>query len=705
MGWSEAPVDNSEGVFEDTVSRGPTEERGLSEEVSVVAGRLPEERELIDQAIEEAVLPALLAALAYCTGDMSMLKEDLRPPAPSMLDPNGGMTPEQLSEGRALARSALEAFLAKERAKEHDSDMPLGPPSEKELEAMLTFVMGSNAPEGMVERYLELFKEELALGGEDLRAPAWKLSEIAPERQITVGIVGAGMSGIAMAHRLGQAGIDYVVFEKNQDVGGTWLDNKYPGCRVDVPNFLYSYSFAQRNDWPQHFSTQPVLLEYFRQVAEQVGIREHVRFGTEVVSARYQEDSGKWLLQVRSRSEGDTKATSEVASGTRGEADQDAKTELIEVDALVTAVGQLNRPHIPDIPGKDSFEGPCFHSARWDTSVDLSGKRVAVIGTGASAVQFVIGIADKVGQMTIFQRTPNWFGPTPDYHENVSPAFQWLLAKVPGYAQWHRFWLFWINTEGLLPFLQVDPSWDDGGRTVSMGNDLLRQFFTAHLEADLSDRPDLLEKVVPQYPPSAKRVIRDNGSWASTLKRPNVALVTEPIDRIEPHGVRVGDGTFHEADVIIWGTGFLASEFLAPMRIVGRNGVELHEFWDGDARAYLGTTVPGFPNLFMIYGPNTNIVVNGSIIFFAECGVHYILECLKLMLTHSAKAVECRKEPFEAYNKEIDEGNAKMAWGAANVHTWYKNAKGRVSQNWPFTLHEFWARTNEVNPEDYELVV
>jgi 4-hydroxyacetophenone monooxygenase len=261
--------------------------------------------------------------------------------------------------------------------------------------------------------------------------------------------------------------------------------------------------------------------------------------------------------------------------------------------------------------------------------------------------------------------------------------------------------LFWRSAEGLLPFATVDPDWEQDG-AISAQNEMLRQLLTGYLQMEFADRPDLLEKVVPDYPPAAKRVIRDNGIWARTLKRDNVDLVTTPIAEITPTGVRTVDGAEHAADVLIYGTGFQASRFLTPMKVVGRGGIDLHEHWDGDARAYLGITVPRFPNLFLLYGPNTNIVINGSIIFFSECEVHYLTECVRMLLERDKRALDCRPEVHDAYNVHIDEENRLRAWGASSVNSWYKNAKGRVTQNWPHSLLEYWKQTREVNPSDYE---
>jgi 4-hydroxyacetophenone monooxygenase len=629
----------------------------------------------IRAALEEAEVLALLPALAYLTGDLSLLREDLRPDPIMLAMPDGGLTETQLTAVRELSLQTLIRF-------RDGGGRPAPPPSDAELLQIMEFAVGGDGGVEMAA-YLPLLEEELAVRGEDRRAPTWRKSDIAPETEFQVVIIGAGMSGLLAAHRLQQAGVPFAIFEKNDDVGGTWLENTYPGCRVDNPNHNYSYSFAQRHDWPLHFSTQDVLLDYFRRCAEAFGLRESVQFGTEVRSATWSESDRRWTVVV---------------------AHPDGREEKIEANAVISAVGQLNRPLFPNIEGRDSFEGPTFHSARWNDDIDLRGKRVAVIGTGASAVQFVPEIAPRVGELLVFQRTPPWLGPTDDYHAPVEPGLRWLYAHVPSYSEWNRFLIFWKMGDGVLEGVRVDPDWDTKDGSVGLYNDILRQLLTGYLSEQFADRPDLLEKAVPNYPPGAKRLLRDNGVWAAALKRDNVRLLTEGIREITPTGIVTTDGVAHDVDIIIYGTGFQASKFLTPMTVTGRDGVDLHEHWDGDARAYLGVTIPGFPNLFCLYGPNTNIVINGSIIYFSECGVRYILGCLGLLLDGGYRALDARKDVHDEFNERVDAENALMAWGWSDVSSWYKNEHGHVAQNWPFTLLEYWQRTLAPDPGDYELI-
>lgn len=624
----------------------------------------------LDQALETAHLPALSAALVHLTGDPAWLRSEWRPAYTPLSRGETGVAPEEQAKMRAAAKAALIDFFEGRR--------PMPPPPGAELvRQMMSFVAGADIPDG----YGEFLSDELALDSHSTKEPNWSPETRTAARRLHVLVVGAGMSGLLTALRLEQAGVAFEVVEKNADVGGTWFENSYPGCRVDSSNHIYSYSFEPNHFWPQHFSTQPVLLDYFRGVAQRYDLKKRVRFETAVEEMVWDDNRALWKVRLKTP---------------RG-------VEQVEANAVITAVGQLNRPRYPEIKGRDRFAGPAFHSAEWRHDVDLAGKRVAVIGTGASAYQFVPEIAGKVASLTVFQRTPPWGFPVPHYHEDVPEGMNWLMEHVPYYDKWYRFWMFWMVTDGLLPMVTADPNWQGPSTAVSELNLGFREMIAGAIAAQAPGRPDLVEKVVPTYPVGGKRSLLDNGVWMAALQRENVELVTEPIAEITDSGIVTADGAARDFDVIIYGTGFHASKFLWPMKIKGRGGVDLHETWDGDARAYLGMTVPSFPNLFMIYGPNTNIVVNGSIIFFSECSVRYIVGCLKLLADSGMAAMEPRREVFEAFNVKVDAANSLMAWGAPQVTSWYKNEKGRVSQNWPFALIDYWRDTLAPDPKDFVL--
>jgi len=622
-------------------------------------------------ALADAELPSLLPALAYLTRDLSLVDPELRPPgllSPVVL-PQAGMP-------IGVQRRARELALATLRRLRDPRRRPTGPPTPAELRQMIEFVTGE-----VDDDHMPLLTYELGLP-EAVGAPGWRKDEVAPSRPFFVVVIGAGMSGLAVAHRLRQANVPFVVIERNDDVGGVWLENSYPGCRLDTSNFNYSYSFAQKADWAEQFTTRGTILEYFQDVADRLAIRPHIRFGTRVRRLDFDEGTARWSVTLQR---------------------PDGTDEVIEAQAVVSAVGQLNQPNMPDIAGIDRFAGPSWHTARWRHDVDLTGRRVAVIGTGASAYQVIPSIAATVESLVVFQRSAPWMMPTPAYHEPIPSGLRWLFANVPHYHRWFRFYQFWTSVEGRRAFSEVDPAWD-GPESVSARNEQLRLQLVEHLRRQYEDRPDLLGKVVPHYPPYAKRMLRDNGVWAATLKQPNVALVTEPIECIVERGVRTRDGATHEVDVIIYGTGFAARDFLGTMSVTGRGGADLHEQWAGDPRALYGITVPNFPNLFCLYGPNTNLVVNGSLFLFSECAAHYTLACIHLLLRSGARAMDPRWEVVEAYNARIDAANRRMAWGIDGVTNWYKNERGRVTQNWPLSTIEYWNVTRAPALADYELI-
>ena len=625
----------------------------------------------IRAALKDAHLPSLLPALAQNLGDLSLLRDDLVPDTSPAMRAVGGYTADQISAAAEVAFEGLKRL--------RDSETDTGyEPSDQELHQMLKFLVG----EDLTDEYVPLLMEELDYPVADARAPKWNANSIGRGGPFSVVVIGAGMSGLLAAHRLNQAGLDVTIIEKNPAVGGTWWDNTYPGARVDNSNHAYSYSFAQKPDWPYFFSTAGVLYDYFDECADRFGIRDRIRFNTEVLSADWDDAASRWDIHLRAT---------------------DGSEETLQVNALVSSTGQLNQPQLPNIPGQSTFEGPSFHSARWDHGVDLKGKRVAVIGNGASASQLIPEIAKEVAELVIFQRTPTWYAPVPNYHHAVPEDLKWLFTHVPRYGQWYRFWVFWMSSEGMLASAKVDQGWDGNYESIGAANDLLKGLFKGYLQMQFADRPDLAEKVIPTYPPASKRIVLDNGIWAQTLKRDNVELLTVGVEKITPRGVRDADGKVHDVDVIVYATGFQASKFLTPMTTRGRSGVDLNEQWDGDARAYMGVTVPNFPNFFMTYGPNTNIVVNGSTVYFAECEVTYIMECLSMLLKGGYASLDCKQDVHDEYNAWIDKGNLGMAWGVAEVPSWYRSESGRSAQNWPYSMLEFWQQTREANSADYQL--
>lgn len=627
---------------------------------------------VIRDALEQAHIPTLMNCLVHLTGDMEIIRGEIRPVLEFFGDPQGGITESQQAEIRERAFEIIKSY------REGDGSQP-PPPGPEAISEMVNFLIGQQVSAD----YGDFLTAELALNGEDTYAtPGIDALPDDAKSGFHVVVIGAGMSGLLSAIRLQQAGIPFTILERHHDVGGTWHQNIYPGCRVDSANHMYSYSFKPR-DWPQHYSTQPVLKAYFTETADEYGLRERIRFGTEVTELLWDDAAGTWTINATT-SEG---------------------TETFTANAVISAVGQLNRPKWPDIPGRDTFHGPSFHSTYWEHEHDLKGKTIGVIGTGASAFQFVPKIAPEAAQVHVFQRTAPWMAPVEDYMQDIPAGKHWLLNNVPYYHTWFRFAVFWRSAEGILAAMKHDPAWNgDNQVSISAENEMVRQLFMENIKNLVGHDSELLDKCTPNYPPGGKRILFDDGTWLRALSRDNVHVHTDPIAEINEKGLRTKDDSQHDVDVLIYGTGFQASRFLYPMRVVGRGGELLEDHWNGDARAYLGITIPHFPNLFCCYGPNTNIVVNGSIIFFSECEVRYILGCLKLLMERGEKGMDCREDVHDQYNAWVDAGNDEMAWGISHANTWYRNDKGRVSQNWPYSLLEFWRKTREPNPSDYTFV-
>lgn len=479
-----------------------------------------------------------------------------------------------------------------------------------------------------------------------------------PTRTPTIGIIGTGFGGLAAAIELKRAGFtDLVLFERAHDVGGVWRANTYPGAACDVPSPYYSFSYAPNPRWPRRFSRQPAILDYLRDIAERYDIRRHIRFGAEVTSAEYDEAAQSWSVRT--------------GSG-----------ELVQVDVLVTAVGQLSRPSFPTIKGSKAFGGAAFHSAEWEHSVDLTGKRVAVIGTGASAVQFIPEIQPRVAKLTVFQRSAPYLLPRPD--TDLSAWQHRLFARVP-WTQKAERGAWWGLTEMLaVAFLYSRPL-----------SKLVHWVSHAHMAHQVPD-PELFAKVWPDYPVGCKRILFSS-NYLPALTRPNVNVVTDRITEVIDRGIVTEDGCLHEVDVIVYGTGFTASDFLAPMRIRGSGGQDLRERWADGARAYLGMSVPDFPNFFLMYGPNTNLG-SGSIVYMLENQARYIRRAVQHIVAIGS-AISVRPDVEAAYDAEIQ---AKMVDGVwSRCTSWYRNASGRITANWPGTQTEYARRTATFDPGEY----
>jgi cation diffusion facilitator CzcD-associated flavoprotein CzcO len=468
---------------------------------------------------------------------------------------------------------------------------------------------------------------------------------------------------LCAAIQLKKAGIhSFTIFEKSAGVGGTWRDNSYPGSGCDVPSFLYSFSFEQKLDWKRKYAQQPEILGYLEQCASSYGLLPHTRFGAEVTAARFDDSAGVWRLRT--------------VSG-----------EDVAADVVVCGLGQLNRPLVPEIPGLADFGGTAFHSARWRHDRSLDGRNVAVIGNAASAVQLVPEIAPKVARLTLFHRSANWIAPKPD-RVFTEREHEWL-RRFPILARLYRLFSY-LSLESR--FLTLSK-----GSRVSK---LLERLGKRDLEHRVKD-PELRAILTPDYPVGCKRILISN-EWYETLSRDNVDVVTAAIDHVTRDGIVTKDGKEHAVDTIIFATGFETTRFLAPVDVRGSGGTSLNDAWARGAEAYLGMTVPDFPNFFILYGPNTNLGHN-SIIFMIECQVGYLVQCIRALVDRDLAYIDVRHDVLRRYTAELEQALDKLVWTGSCV-SWYKNEHGRVTNNWPYTTLAYWWRTRRPRLADFRQV-
>ncbi|BBX73396.1 NAD(P)/FAD-dependent oxidoreductase [Mycobacterium shinjukuense] len=615
----------------------------------------------IAAALEDVSVPTLLLSLVHITGDPRFI-HDFKPMGLFLNEVQGFMSEADQARARAEALPVIVDY----RDRGCPEPQPLGIDLVRDM-------MDWAACEHVPDDYLPLLLEEMDLEGVDPRRPA--ALPTASTAEMPVLVIGCGESGILAGIRLKQANIPFTIVEKNAGPGGTWWENRYPGARVNVANHFYCYSFEPNTDWTHFFAEQSELRDYFTRVMTKHALADHVRWRTEALSADWDDDDGVWRVALRS------------ADGT---------LNTLGARAVITAVGQLNRPHIPKFDGADTFEGPSFHSAAWDHSVDLTGKRVALIGAGASGFQIAPAIAGDVERLTVFQRTAQWMFPNAMYHNRVGDGVRWAMRHLPFYGRWYRFLLLWPGADKGLDAARADPNYTDQDYAVSDINAAARMMFTQWIESQVGDDHDLLAKVMPDYPATGKRTLQDNGSWLHTLRRDNVELVRTPIRKITPHAVVTDDGVAHPVDIIIYATGFRHTDVLWPLKITGRNGIDLHGMWGRRPHAHLGITVPGFPNLFLIYGPGTHLAHGGSLIFHSELQMRYINLCLQRLAQPDVHSLEPTAEAATAWHQRTQAEIKKMVWSHPGVkHSYFKNADGEIHTVSPWRLSQYWAAVRQ----------
>jgi 4-hydroxyacetophenone monooxygenase len=620
----------------------------------------------LSSAIAEGDIRVLLMVLVHLTGDERWLEPPYKPKRDVRLipDPEAGLPRDIQDEIRAAVLNLFADGAPRPAITDPGNELML---------RMMRAGLGENvAPE-----YAPLMREEMGFVSREASWGERPRDERLAQQHVL--IVGAGVCAIALGVALGRLGIPYTIVEKNAELGGTWYVNRYPGCGVDTPNHSYSFSFGARNPWTRYFAQRQELLDYLKKVALEYDIRSHLRLDTELTSAHWNDSKQRWI------------STLKTADG----------EETFESTTLVSAIGQLNDPSRAHFKGEEQFVGQILYSALWSDDIELDGKHVAVIGTGATAMQLVPSIADRVASLTVYQRSAQWSRPVAGYSDPITEGAQWLLAHLPFYVQWYRFNMFWRYGDGLLPFLRKDPDWPHPDRAVNKGNDRHRLELTDFIHAELKDRPDLIAKCVPTYPPYGKRILLDNG-WFKTLTKPNVELVTDPIDHFTHDGIVAADGKERAADIIVVSTGFKVSKMAARLKITGRNNKRLAEAWANDnPTAYLGLTVPGFPNFFTMLGPNSGPAHGGSVIFQSECQSRYITSCLVEMIERGIATIDVHQDAHDKYIREVDAEHEQLIWTHPGMSTYYRNKQGRVFSAMPWRFVDYWRMTHDPDLSKY----
>ena len=620
------------------------------------------------RSLEQAHLPTLLMVYVHLSGETSLL-DQYAPYITTPYAPDQKPIPEDMA---ASLRSRLFDLLTHPDTKVQDLDAAT-------LQGMMSVAVGEPVDDESVPMIME------QMGFERPAPRRAQPQRKAPPKDFNVLIIGAGLTGIAASIKLAEAGYDHVLIEKNSEIGGTWFENTYPGCGVDTPSHFYSYSFEINPEWKTYYPKAQEMQDYLLRVADKYEIRSKTRFNTRVLACHWDDIIKRWSVVL------------EKADGSQ---------ETVTAKAVINAHGPLNRWRMPPIPGLDAFKGIAVHTAGWDTSIDVTDKKVILIGTGASAVQITPAIVDKVQSLTILQRDKHWMLLNPEISDEVNDGVLFAMRHIPTYREWFRFRVFWFAGDGLFVNVLKDPEWKDHPTSVSAVNDMMYNIGLNYLKAKTTDqgRPDLFEKLLPDFPIFSKRLLLDAG-WFDALRHPNAELINTEVTRITETGVVTKDGTEIDADIIIFATGFITAKALGPLVVTGREGANLGEIWgDEDPRSYLGVTVPGFPNFFLTVGPNSAPNHAAGQNLLSEAQVHFIIECLDRVVAEGADGIEPTQEVFEAWNRQIEARMQDMIWTHPKANSYYNNSKGRNFMSWPYRLVDYWNASRTPGRDDFTLV-
>ncbi|KWX66321.1 NAD(P)/FAD-dependent oxidoreductase [Mycobacterium sp. NAZ190054] len=628
--------------------------------------RTPDPAELREN-LRQADAGILVAVLAQLTGDPSVADRyaariTFEPDPPEQVGVTDPQTREELVEAVAAAMGA---------------PRPAGASAPDDIT-----LFGRVAPLALGtevgDEYLGLLLEQ---GGFHPSQPVLPRTAALPPG-FKVVIVGAGIAGLAAALECADAGIDYEIVDRNDEVGGTWYTTVYPGIGVDTPSAYYSLSRDINGDWTSYYPQGAEYQRYLQAVADRNGLRDHIRFSTEVEALHWDETRRMWEIHTVA------------ADGTRA---------VGHANVVVPAAGYLNRPRWPELPGRESFGGTSIHSAEWDPELSLRGKRVAVIGAGCTAVQIVDACVGQVAHLTVFQRQPHWVAPRKRLTDDVPEHRRWLNAHIPFYANWTRLKSFWGTADNNYPVIVRDPEWAADHLSISPANDVLLRLCLDYIDRTFGAGSELAKKVTPDFAPYGKRIIRDPGGYYAALTRAHVDVEASEPARVNEAGIVTADGRQIDLDVIIYATGYHL-DFLSTVDIRGRDGVELKKVWGDSPAAYRGGLVPGFPNMFISSAPNYSPGHGAGHNFGVEVMVHYVMECLQLMALREAATIEVKPEAFAEYVRQIDEQMAQTVWcHTPTAHTYYRSGGGRIVTAFPFRLIDVWQSHRVPNEEDLEL--
>ncbi|MFD9663536.1 flavin-containing monooxygenase [Rhodococcus sp. NPDC059968] len=624
----------------------------------------------------------LLLSLVHVTGDLELL-DTFGPRVLATYD-NRPFAFTTSADSQGAARDELIEMTVKALDRDPAEQLPYLKGDDLDDETFRRMMSLATGVE-LDKRWVAMLREQ---GGFNEARPIQPINRDAATR-VHLAIIGAGMTGLAAAVSAADRGFDYTIFESGSEVGGVWAVNDYPGAGVDTPSVYYSLSFDLNPSWSRYYPIQSEYFQYLNDLADRFGLREHIKFRTEVLRLKWIEEDAEWEITT-------------VENG--------RESRTIRATAVMTAAGHLNRPLYPDLNGRESFKGASWHANRWDHSVDLSGKRVGIIGAGATAVQIISKIASEVGHLTVFQRQPHWISPNAMGAGIIADDEIWTKENLPYYIHWSRLKAYWGTSDyNGYPMVRVDPEWAKDHLSISPANDAVMQSFLQYIDDCFGSDPELAKKVTPTYAPVGKRLVRDPsgfepGGYYYALSLPHVDVETAKLGRVVPDGIFTVDGKLIELDVIIYSTG-LTLDWISPIEVVGRDGVKLGDVWrDNNPSSYLGGMVPGFPNLFVNSGPNTGASHAGGHNFMAEVVDHFAMEALQLLVNESGRSVEVTQEAFEEYNRALDERMAGSIWAhERGAHTYYTNQKGRPILPTPFMHVEYWEMSR--TPEEGALIV